>query len=74
MWTLADQPLNTPEDLKGLSIGIPETFGASYIGLDRCSKRAVSPKKTCDLHVIGYTQAAALNGRNVDAIVVYAQQ
>ncbi|MDY0019089.1 MAG: ABC transporter substrate-binding protein [Anaerolineae bacterium] len=70
--TLADQPLNTPEDLKGLSIGIPETFGASYIGLRSLLKAGGLTEEDIDLQVIGYTQAAALTAETVDAIVVYA--
>ncbi len=69
--TLADQPLNTPEDLKGLTIGIPETFGASYIGLRSLLKAGGLTEEDIDLQVIGYTQAAALTAGTVDAIVVY---
>ncbi|MFN2109214.1 MAG: ABC transporter substrate-binding protein, partial [Anaerolineae bacterium] len=62
----------SPEDLRGLSIGIPETFGASYIGLRALLKAGGLNEADIDLQAIGYTQLAALTAGTVDAVVVYA--
>ena len=64
--------LRSPEDLRGLSIGIPETFGASYIGLRALLKAGGLTEADIDLQAIGYTQLAALTAGTVDAVVVYA--
>ncbi|MGC9468592.1 MAG: ABC transporter substrate-binding protein [Anaerolineae bacterium] len=69
---LADTPLARPEHLKGLMIGIPETFGASYIGLRALLKAGGLSEEDIDLEAIGYTQLAALTNGTVDAVVVYA--
>jgi NitT/TauT family transport system substrate-binding protein len=70
--TLEDTPLHSPEDLRGLSIGTPETFGASYIGLRALLKAGGLTEADIDLQAIGYTQLAALTAGTVDAVVVYA--
>ncbi len=69
---LAETPLNTPADLRGLKVGIPETFGASYIGLQALLEAGQLTEADITLQVIGYTQAAALTAKTVDAVVVYA--
>ncbi|MGC9395547.1 MAG: ABC transporter substrate-binding protein [Anaerolineae bacterium] len=69
---LEDTPLRSPEDLRGLSVGIPETFGASYIGLRALLKAGGLTEADIDLQAIGYTQLAALTAGTVDAVVVYA--
>ena len=65
-------PLDRPEDLRGLRIGIPETFGASYIGLRALLDVAGLTEDDIDLQAIGYAQLAALTAGTVDAVVVYA--
>lgn len=70
--TLEDTPLGSPEDLRGLSLGIPETFGASYIGLRALLKAGGLTEADIDLQAIGYTQLAALTAGTVDGVVVYA--
>jgi len=70
--TLEETPLRSPEDLRGLSIGIPETFGASYIGLRALLKAGGLTEADIDLQAIGYTQLAALTAGTVDGVVVYA--
>ncbi len=69
---LEESGIRTPADLKGRKVGIPETFGASYIGW-RALLSAVGMKED-DVHleVIGYTQVASLVEKRVDAAVVYA--
>ncbi len=69
---LEDTPLRSPEDLRGLRIGIPETFGGSYIGLRALLKAGGLTEADIDLQAIGYTQLAALTAGTVDAVVVYA--
>lgn len=64
--------LNTPNDLRGLRIGIPETFGASYIGLRALLDVGDLTENDIDLQVIGYTQLALLTANKIDAAVVYA--
>ncbi|MBN1877560.1 MAG: ABC transporter substrate-binding protein [Anaerolineae bacterium] len=69
---LENIPLNTPADLRGLRIGIPETFGASYIGLRALLEAGELTESDIKLQTIGYTQLAALTAQTVDAVVVYA--
>jgi NitT/TauT family transport system substrate-binding protein len=69
---LPDVPLNEPADLEGLTVGIPETFGASYIGLLALLEAGGLTESDIDLQAIGYTQLAALTNDTVDATVVYA--
>jgi NitT/TauT family transport system substrate-binding protein len=67
-----DINLDKPEDLRNLKIGIPETFGASYIGLRALLKAGNLTENDIDLQVIGYTQLALLTSGQIDAAVVYA--
>ncbi len=69
---LQDTPLDSPAEMRGLRIGIPETFGASYIGLRALLKAGGLAEADIDLQTIGYTQLAALTTGSVDAVVVYA--
>jgi len=69
---LPDVPLNEPADLEGLTVGIPETFGASYIGLLALLEAGGLTESDINLQAIGYTQLAALTNGTVDATVVYA--
>ncbi len=64
--------LRGPEDLRGLKIGIPATFGASYIGLRALLKAGGLTENDVEILEIGYTQLAALSAGTVDAAVVYA--
>jgi len=61
-----------PQDLIGLKVGIPETFGASYIGWRALTAAVGLDEKDIRLEVIGYTQLANLTEERVDAAVVYA--
>ncbi len=69
---LPDVQLEQPEDLRGLRVGIPETFGASYIGLRALLEAGGLTEADIELQTIGYTQLAALTAGTVDAVVVYA--
>ena len=68
---LEDVPLNSPSDLRGLRIGLPETFGASYIGVRALLEAGGLTERDVDLQAIGYAQLAALTAGTVDAVVVY---
>jgi len=70
--SLATTPLAAPGDLAGLTVGIPETFGASYIGLLALLDAGGLTEDDIDLQAIGYTQLASLTSGTVDAVVVYA--
>jgi NitT/TauT family transport system substrate-binding protein len=65
-------PLDTPADLRGLRIGLPVTFGASYIGLRALLEAGGLTERDVDLQAIGYAQLATLTAGTVDAVVVYA--
>jgi len=69
---LAGSGIEKPADLVGRTVGIPVLEGASYIGwrafLDSVG---IAPDKV-NLQVIGYTQAASLTEKRVDAAVCYA--
>jgi NitT/TauT family transport system substrate-binding protein len=62
----------TPADLIGKRIGIPGTFGASYIGLRALLNAAGIGENQVTLQSVGFNQIAALTAGQVDAIVVYA--
>ncbi len=70
--SLQDIVLASPEDLRDLRIGIPETFGASYIGLRALLAIGNLTENDIDLQAIGYTQLALLTAGKIDAAVVYA--
>ncbi|HHE72302.1 MAG TPA: myristoyl transferase [Chloroflexi bacterium] len=70
--SLEGTPLDSPQHLRGLRIGIPETFGASYIGLRALLEVGGLTEEDIELQTIGYTQLAALTNGTVDAVVVYA--
>lgn len=69
---LAESGIRTPQDLAGQRVGIPETFGASYIGWRALVSAAQIDESNIHLEVIGYTQLANLTENRVDAAVVYA--
>jgi NitT/TauT family transport system substrate-binding protein len=69
---LAESGIREPADLAGRKVGIPETFGASYIGWRALATAAGLADEDVKLEVIGYTQLANLTEERVDAAVVYA--
>ncbi|MFP4374273.1 MAG: ABC transporter substrate-binding protein [Spirochaetaceae bacterium] len=67
---LADE-IDSPEDLRGKTIGVPETYGTSYIGMQAFLGEydladAVTEQR------IGYTQISSLVNGRVDAAVTFS--
>jgi NitT/TauT family transport system substrate-binding protein len=69
---LEDSGIREPGDLRGQRIGIPETFGASYIGWRALASAFDMEDDDVQLEVIGYTALANLSEGRVEASVVYA--
>jgi NitT/TauT family transport system substrate-binding protein len=69
---LEESGIQDPQDLAGRKVGIPETFGASYIGWRALATEVEIEEGDVQLEVIGYTQLANLTEGKVDAAVVYA--
>lgn len=70
--SLEGSGVHSPEDLVGRKIGLPETFGASYIGWRALASEVGLEDGEVELEVIGYTQIPNLTEGRVDAAVVYA--
>jgi len=69
---LEESGIQEPADLAGRKVGIPETFGASYIGWQALTSATGLEEGDAKLEIIGYTQLANLTEGRVDAAVVYA--
>jgi NitT/TauT family transport system substrate-binding protein len=67
----ADSPIQSVADLKGHSVGIPGKYGATYIGLLSLLQGAGLSASDVNIQNIGFTQAAALLGHKVDAVMGY---
>ncbi len=68
----ASSGIEKPQDLVGRTVGIPVLEGASYIGWRAFLAAVGIAPEAVKLQVIGYTQAASLSEKRVDAAVCYA--
>ena len=64
--------LNSPASLSGRKIGIPGLFGASYVGWKALVYVTKLDESKISLESIGFTQAAAVQSRQVDAALDYS--
>ena len=67
-----EEGIRTPQDLKGKRIGIPGTYGASYIGLRALLSSAGLKESDVTLDSIGFNQVEAIIAGKDQAAVVYA--
>jgi len=70
--SLAETGIETPADLVGHTVGVPELFGASYIGWQALLNTVGLEPSQVTLKVIGYSQVPSLAEARVEAAVVYA--
>jgi NitT/TauT family transport system substrate-binding protein len=68
----AESGITRPIDLAGKRIGLPGTFGASYIGLRALLDAAGLSESDVTLDSIGFNQVQALVANQEKAVVVYA--
>ena len=67
-----DSGIDEPQDLAGVQIGIPGTFGASYVGLRALLHEANLTEQDITLESIGFNQVESLATGQEEAVVVYA--
>lgn len=68
---LESSGIRQPIDLRGRKVGIPGTYGASYIGLQALLNAAGLKETDINLQSIGFNQVEALTAGQVEAGVVY---
>ncbi len=69
--SFSETRIKVPQYLKGLTIGIPGLYGASYIGLKALLSAGGLTEEDVDLLPIGFNQVEALVSKQVTAGVIY---
>ena len=67
-----DSGIERPQDLAGRQVGIPGTFGASYVGFRALLHAVGLTEQQLTLESIGFNQVEVLAAEQVEAAVVYA--
>lgn len=67
---LADE-IDSPEELRGRTIGVPETYGTSYIGMQAFLSEYDLAEAVTEQR-IGYTQISSLVNGRIDAAVTFS--
>ncbi len=67
-----DSEIQSADDLKGHSVGVPGLYGQTYFALLAMLDSAGLSQDDVDIQAIGYTQQAALSGGRVDAVMGFA--
>jgi NitT/TauT family transport system substrate-binding protein len=66
-----EEDIKTPQDLAGKRIGLPGTFGASYVGLRALLSAGGLEESDVTLDSIGFNQVEALVAGQDEAVVIY---
>ncbi|TGO04686.1 ABC transporter substrate-binding protein [Serinibacter arcticus] len=66
-----DSAVETPDDLAGLTIGVPGEYGATWLGLLTLLDGAGLSTADVTVQSIGFTQTTALLNGDVDAVMGY---
>jgi len=69
--SLSDQQIRSPENLEGVTIGLPGLYGASYIGMIALLDAAGLKEEDVNLLSIGFNQVESIVADQVDSAVVY---
>lgn len=70
--SLKEQGISQPSDLIGKTVGLPATYGASYLGWQAFMKINNLKEEQINLKIIGYTQVSSLADKVAEAAVCYA--
>jgi len=68
---LAETGIDSPEELAQRKVGIPGLFGATFVGWKALVHATGLDEASLELVEIGFTQAAAVSEKQVDAALVY---